>query len=361
MTPEVTIKKVLILAGGTGGHIFPGLALADYLKNQGIDVLWLGTKQGMETTLVTEAHIPIRYISISGLRGKNWRTLLMAPFKLIHATTQALSIIRAYQPDVIVGMGGFVSGPGGIACYLARRPLLIHEQNAKAGLTNKILRHIAKFTLEGLPGAFSSKNKTIYVGNPVRTDFLTLPPPRSRLHADQPFRLLVVGGSLGARVLNEMVPRALALMATQDRPIVTHQTGAKGLEDAHRFYKECHVTADLKPFIKEMAQAYAEVDLVLCRAGALTIAELCAVGVGAILVPYPHAVDDHQTANAQILEKQGAAICMQQAALSPEKLADMLTQMAQNPEKRIAMAEAAYHLREEHTLEKIFSLMCQSV
>lgn len=355
------LKCVLIMAGGTGGHVFPGLALAHYLRERGVAVHWLGTPQGLESRLVPEANIPMHLISISGLRGKGVKALLSAPYKIARAVLQSLRIMKEVKPDVVIGMGGFVSGPGGMASWLSRRPLIIHEQNAKAGFTNKMLAYVAKRVLEGFPAAFKPRPNVIVIGNPVRAEIGNLPAPEDRLTpARSPLRLLVLGGSLGAQAINEIVPRALARLEAGERPQVLHQTGDKHFEAAQAVYGALGIKADLKPFIKDMAQAYSWADMVLCRAGALTVAELCTVGLGAIFVPFPYAVDDHQTANANFMVKHNAAFCIQQAELTESRLADIVRELSVKPKERLAMAEAAYQLRNMKVTEKIFEI-CKEV
>jgi len=355
-----TLQRVLIMAGGTGGHVFPGLALARYLREQGIEVHWLGTKQGLESRLVPEANFPLHTISIGGLRGKGLKPLLQAPVTLGIALWQSIGLIRKIQPDVIVGMGGFVSGPGGLASWLLRCPLIIHEQNAKAGLTNQLLAHLAKRVLEGFPNAFKPCSKVMAIGNPLRVEMTIQPPPKERLATPRsPLHLLVLGGSLGAKALNEVVPRALAQLPLAERPEVYHQTGDKHVDATKQAYAETDVAVNLQPFITDMAKAYAWADLVLCRAGALTVAELCAVGVGAIFVPFPHAVDDHQTANANFMVQHQAALCIPQTELTEDHLAQVLKQFSQSPEKRLAMAQAAYQLRNIQVTEKIFDILSE--
>lgn len=356
-----TLKRVLIMAGGTGGHVFPGLAAARYFREHGVDVHWLGTSQGLEARVVPEADIPLHQITISGLRGKGIKPLLLAPLRVSRAVWQAWRIIRDLQPDVVIGMGGFVSGPGGAAAWLSRRPLIIHEQNARAGLTNKLLSRIARRVLQGFPGAFAESKKVVTVGNPVRVEIEDLPAPAQRTEArHKPWRLLVLGGSLGAKALNEMVPRTLALMKNDVRPEVWHQTGDKHFEETKNLYETIGIKANLVPFVKDMAEVYSWADMVICRAGALTVAELCAAGLGAVFVPFPHAVDDHQTANADFMVKQHAALCIQQKDLTEERLADIVEQFALSPVKRLEMAQAAYGLRQVHVTEKIFAI-CEEI
>ncbi len=355
------LKRILIMAGGTGGHVFPGLAVARYFHDKGIEVHWLGTRQGLESRLVPEANFPLHMITIGGLRGKGIKTLLAAPWKISAAVKQSICIMKEINPDVVIGMGGFVSGPGGVASWLTRRPLVIHEQNARAGLTNKLLARFSARVLEGFPAAFSRQSRVIPVGNPVRHEIECLPPPRERFNPERKsFRLLVIGGSLGAQALNDVVPKALAQMKATERPEVWHQTGDKNFDVTKNAYESYGLQVNLAPFIKDMAQAYAWADMVLCRAGALTVAELCAAGLGAIFVPFPFAVDDHQTANAEFMVRNNAAICIQQSELTDARLADIVRGFAQSPEKRIAMAQSAYELRKVNVAEKILEI-CQEV
>lgn len=355
------IKRVLIMAGGTGGHIFPGLALATYLRDQGVEVAWLGTPQSMESRLVPAAHFPFHAISIQGVRGKGLKALLLAPINIIKAIKQARSVIKTVNPDVVIGMGGFVSGPGGVASWLMKRPLFIHEQNAKAGTTNRLLVYLAHTVFEGFPNVFKENPQVVTVGNPVRVEIENLPSVKERLLPIRtPFRLLVLGGSLGAEMLNKVVPETLALLKEEERPAVWHQAGEKHFSSLKNHYESNNIDAKLTPFIENMAEAYAWADLVLCRAGALTVSELCVAGLGAVFVPFPQAVDDHQTVNANVMVEKGAAICIQQSALTPERLADIVRQFNRWPEQRIAMAESAYKLRQTKVVEKMFAI-CQEV
>lgn len=351
------ISRVMIMAGGTGGHVFPGLALAHYLQGQGVEVQWLGTRAGLEAQLVPAAKIPLHFINIGGLRGKSFKTLVSAPFKVLMATYQARRILKQFNPDVVVGMGGFASGPGGFASWLLRRPLVVHEQNAKAGLTNKMLARLAKRVLEGFPGAFKAAKKVIAVGNPVRVEIEQLAAPDQAMLQHDKCRVLVLGGSLGAQALNETVPQALALLPAEARPEVWHQTGDKNFNVAKSNYESKGIEAKVVPFIQDMAQAYHWADIVICRAGALTVAELCAAGRGAIFIPFPHAVDDHQTANAHYMVDNDAALCIQQSELTPALLAERLNLYLQSPEKRLTMAKQAYALRKTHVAERIFDIL----
>lgn len=358
---EQKLKRVLIMAGGTGGHVFPGLAVARHLAANGVEVHWLGTKQGLEARLIPCENIPMHYITINGLRGKGWATLLAAPFRVMLALVQSFAVIRKVKPDAVIGMGGFVSGPGGLASWLSRHPLVIHEQNARAGLTNKILGSFSSRILEGFPDVFRKESKVLAVGNPVRQAILDLPPPAARHPGDSPFRLLVLGGSLGAKGINDILPQALALLKEEERPEVWHQTGDKQAQSVKKTYESMGLKVKVTPFIDDMAQAYGWANMVLCRAGASTVAELCAAGLGSVLVPYPYAVDDHQTANADFLVKNGAAICIQQADLTEIRLADILRQFSLRPVKRLEMAEAAYRLRKAEVVGKIYEILCEVI
>lgn len=315
---------VLIMAGGTGGHVFPALAVAEELRGRGVEVVWLGTRAGLEARVVPAAGIPVEWISVVGLRGKGLGRMLQAPFMLARACWQALGVVRRVQPRVVLGMGGFVTGPGGLMARLSGRGLCVHEQNAVAGLTNRLLARIAHRTLEAFPGSLPGAEHT---GNPVRRAIAALPAPAARMAARQgPLRLLVLGGSQGARALNQIVPQALARLP-QGGFEVHHQTGAAHLGGARDQYAEAGIEARVEPFIDDMAAAYGWADLVVCRAGALTIAELAAAGVGAVLVPYPYAVDDHQTRNAEHLVAAEAAVLIPEPELTPQRLASLLQEL----------------------------------
>ena len=334
------MKPVLIMAGGTGGHVFPALAVASELRNRGVPVVWLGTKNGLEAKVVPDAGFPIQWIDIGGLRRKGKLAYLFAPIKLIRACIQAFFIIRKIKPCAVLGMGGFVSGPGGLMAWLVRKPLLIHEQNAVAGLTNKILSKIANHVFVAFPETFSKKE--IQVGNPVRSDIVDLKVPEERLtNKSGALKLLVIGGSLGAVRLNEIVPEAMSKIAAEERPEIIHQTGIKNIEQATACYKQFHVEANVEAFIDDMAEVYSWADLVICRAGAMTVFELAAVGVASVLVPYPYAVDDHQTANGQYLVDAGAAILVQQKEMDSDWLCNIVTQLMHQRDRLLEMAKAA--------------------
>ena len=313
---------ILIMAGGTGGHVFPALAVARELRGRDEVVVWLGTQRGIEADIVPQEGFPLEWTRVSGLRGKGFLSWLLAPLKLAVAVCDAVAVLIRRRPKLVLGMGGFASGPGGFAAWLLRKPLIIHEQNSVAGLTNRLLAGFAREVLEAFPGSFSGKVQARLVGNPVRPDILSIPEPGQRFHDRHgKLRVLILGGSQGALILNQTVPRALALLPAERRPEVWHQAGIAGIGAARDIYAEHAIAGRLEPFIDDVAQAYAWADLVICRAGALTISELAAAGLGAILVPYPSAVDDHQTRNADFLVAAGAAVLLPQAELTPASLA----------------------------------------
>jgi len=311
----------MIMAGGTGGHVFPGLAVAELLHQSGWRVIWLGAKTGMEAALVPKHGYDMAWVSFSGVRGKGPLAFFFLPARLLVAFWQSARAIFAHRPDVVLGMGGYVSFPGGMMAALLGKPLVVHEQNAIPGLANRVLAAVADRVLCAFPGALKRASVT---GNPVRPEIAAIAAPESRYTGRSgPIRVLVVGGSLGAQALNDVVPRALALL-TGERPVLTHQSGAKHVDSLRRAYAAAGVPAKAFAFIEDMAGAYAEADLVICRAGATTVAEIAAAGVASVLIPYPHAVDDHQTANARFLADAGAAVLVPQSELSPERLAEVL-------------------------------------
>jgi len=332
-------KPVLIMAGGTGGHIFPGLAVAEKLRAQGVPVVWLGAEGGMETKVVPAHGIELITVPVGGLRGKGLKTRLMAPLMLARALLASLSALRRIKPRSVLSMGGYVAGPGGVAARLTGCPLLVHEQNRVAGFTNRKLAAHAKRVLAGFSDALPGAE---WVGNPVRAAIAALPAPRERMgsRTGRP-RLLVLGGSLGARALNIALPQALALIPQALRPEVLHQCGNRGIDEAREAYARAGVEAQIVPFIEDMAGTYAWADLAVCRAGALTLAELTAAGLGAVLVPFPYAVDDHQTRNAEALVAAGAAELMQEKDLDVQQLAQRLEALLDNRDRLIAMGEAA--------------------
>lgn len=355
---------ILIMAGGTGGHIFPALAVADRLKLEGWKVVWLGTKSGMEATVVPKRGYAMAFITFSGVRGKGLLRLMMLPFNLLRAFWQAARIIRKLKPDVVLGVGGYVTFPGGMMASLLNRPLAIHEQNSVAGMSNRALSVVADRVLSGFPKAFDEKisspiakflrsNVAVeWSGNPVRGDIANVAEPVMRIkqHGEN-LNVLVVGGSLGAQILNDVVPKALRLMNPAQRPRVIHQAGEKHIDALQAAYRAADVQADIRPFIDDMAAAYSHCDLLICRAGALTIAEICAVGIASILVPFPQAVDDHQTGNARFLSEVGAAVLIPQLELTPARLADQIKRFTR--EQLLQMATKARQLAKPDATEQV--------
>lgn len=336
------MKRVMIMAGGTGGHVFPALAVADELRQRDIEISWIGTAHGIEAKLVPASGYLLSEIKVKGLRGNGTLGWLMAPFKVVKAVVEAASLIRQLRPDVVMGLGGFASGPGGVAAWLMRKPLIIHEQNAIPGLTNRLLAKLADRVLTGFPDSFDKKINAEWVGNPVRKAIEDLPMPHLRqTEKTERLKLLVLGGSLGARSLNNYVPQALASISAEHRPEVIHQCGGKHSDDCRQSYKDAGVDADVKEFIDDMAAAYAWADLVICRAGALTVAEVAAAGVASILVPYPYAVDDHQTHNAAVLVDAEAAILIADQNLNADVIANMIRRLDGDREGLLNMANAA--------------------
>ena len=354
---------VMILAGGTGGHIFPGLAVARALRDRQVPVLWLGADGGMETRLVPANDFPIRTIAVRGLRGKSLASTLGAPVVLLRSLWQALGVVRSEQPRAVLSFGGFAAGPGGLAAWLLRRPLLVHEQNRAPGMTNRVLARLARRVLCGFPDSFPGiANET--VGNPVRPEIAALPPPRARFsgrgssgrglpdirllktspdspNLAAPLNLLILGGSQGARAINSIVPKVVAALGGAAHFTVRHQCGAKMVEETRAAYATAGVSASIEPFIADMADAYGWADLVIGRAGALTIAELCAAGVGSILVPFPGAVDDHQARNAEFLAERGGGEWLRQDDSLEAGLRAKLQALSSDRERLLAMAEAA--------------------
>ncbi|WP_374710978.1 undecaprenyldiphospho-muramoylpentapeptide beta-N-acetylglucosaminyltransferase [Halomonas mongoliensis] len=333
-------RRVLIMAGGTGGHVIPALSLARGLAAEGVEVAWLGSPRGIENRLVPEAGLPLHRIAVSGLRGNGAAGWLLAPLNLTRAVWQARRVIREFDPQLVVGLGGFASGPGGLAAWLGRRPLVIHEQNAVAGLTNRALSRLARRVYAAFPQAFGSRGEVI--GNPVRAEIAALgeAPHTAAVMRGRRLRLLVVGGSLGAQALNERLPEALALLSPEARPEVRHQAGRDKDAATRQAYADQGVPAEVTPFIDDMAEAYGWADLVVCRAGALTVAELAAAARPALFVPFPFAVDDHQTANARALVEEGAAELLPQTELDAATLAERLAALL-DPDTLATMAARA--------------------
>jgi UDP-N-acetylglucosamine--N-acetylmuramyl-(pentapeptide) pyrophosphoryl-undecaprenol N-acetylglucosamine transferase len=342
-------RTIMIMAGGTGGHVFPALAVAGYLREQGWRVVWLGARGGMEATLVPKYGYELAWVRFSGLRGKGFVRALVLPANLLLAFWQSLRAILAARPDVVLGMGGYISFPGGMMASLVGRPLAIHEQNSIAGLANKVLSRLADRVLQSFPDALPGAQ---VIGNPVRSEIATLPAPQARYGARAGrLKLLVLGGSLGAQALNETVPQALSLLEAEARPEVTHQAGAKHIDALRAGYAAAGVRAETFAFIDDMARHYGEADVVICRAGALTVAELACAGVASILVPFPHAVDDHQSANAKFLSERGAAVLLPQSELSAQRLADLLRGLTRA--RLLEMAENARALGKPGATEAV--------
>ena len=331
-------RTIMIMAGGTGGHVFPGLAVADYLRAENWHVVWLGSRAGIEARLVPARGIEMAWMDFSGLRGKGVLAVVLLPLRLLRAFWAGAKAILAHRPDVVLGLGGFQSFPGGMMASLLRRPLVIHEQNSVAGLANRVLAKLADRVLTAFPGTLS---KAQVIGNPVRAEITAAAEPRARYASRSgALRLLVMGGSLGAKAINDALPAAIAGLADDRRPVILHQTGRGPREVVVQAYREAGVAAECVEFIDDVAAALAEADLVICRAGALTVAEIACVGVASVLIPYPHAVDDHQTGNARFLSTAGAAVLLSQSELSPAGLAKLMDGFT-----REALTEMAAHAR----------------
>jgi UDP-N-acetylglucosamine--N-acetylmuramyl-(pentapeptide) pyrophosphoryl-undecaprenol N-acetylglucosamine transferase len=345
----VTKPSILVMAGGTGGHIFPGLAVAEYLRICGWNVAWLGNRNGMEYRLVKSCDFPFEAIDFGGLRGKGLKAKLMLPMNLMRACFQSWKIMRRLKPSVVLGMGGYITFPGGLVTKLLKRPLVLHESNSVAGSANRALAKIAMRVLTGFPDTINSAE---WVGNPIREEFDRIPLPALRYEERQgPLSILVVGGSLGAAALNENIPAALALIPIKDRPKIIHQAGDKHLVELQMRYEELGVTADIRSFIDDMPAAYAQADLVICRSGAMTVSELAACGVASCLVPFPYAIDDHQTANAKFLSDADAAILLPQPLLNAQDLALMIQNINRSDLK--AMALRAHALSKPHATQRV--------
>lgn len=339
------MSRLMIMAGGTGGHVYPALAVAHTLQDDGVEVFWLGTRKGIEARLVPDSGFDIEWVSIGGIKGKGALAKLLAPFRVLLAMWQTVVVIFRRRPDAVLGMGGFVSGPGGLASRLLMLPLIIHESNAVAGFTNRWLARIASRVLVGFPGVLANNRHCVYVGNPVRREIAALPEPADRLAAHHgKLRLAIVGGSLGAQVLNQQVPAALARLDADLRPVVRHQAGRGKLADARERYAACGVAAECVEYVDDMAELYNWADLVICRAGAMTVAEIAAAGLAAIFVPLPHAIYDHQTANARFLADQQAALLLPQSGLDADSLARLLADMGSDRDRILEMSRKARQL-----------------
>jgi len=345
-------RSVLVMAGGTGGHIFPGLAVAECLRNQGWTVAWMGNPTGMEYRLVPAKGFAFEGVKFSGLRGKGMLTKVLMPFRLARAMMQSWKILRRLKPSVVLGMGGYITFPGGLVSYLMGRPLVLHEANSVAGSANRVLARFATRVLTGFPKTLKEAQ---WVGNPIRESFESLSDCRARYGKRQgPLHLLIVGGSLGAAALNTVVPEALALLPADRRPNVLHQTGEQHLESVTKTYQQLGVNGELKPFIDDIAAAYANADLVICRAGAMTVSEISAAGVAACFVPFPYAIDDHQTANARFLSDAKAAILIPQSQLDADSLANLVLGLRR--EDLAEMAVKAQALAKFHATEEVASI-----
>ena len=354
-------RPVLIMAGGTGGHVFPALAVAEELTARGVAVSWLGTRRGLEARVVPAAGYRLETMRVSGLRGKGLLRLLLAPFMLFVAMLQALMILLRLRPRAVLGMGGFASGPGGVIAWLLRRPLLTHEQNSIAGLTNRWLAPLSRTVMEAFPGSLPVRYHAVHTGNPVRAAITRLPAPVERLGGREgAMRVLVIGGSLGASALNKVVPQALAAMPAAGMPEVYHQTGSAEADAVRAAYNEAGIEARVEAFVEDMAAAYAWADLVVCRSGALTVAELAVVGVASVLVPFPYATDDHQTGNARFLADAGAAVLMPQENLDADKLCSLLTDFSNQRDMLLEMAGRAHALALPDAARRVAELCLQA-
>jgi UDP-N-acetylglucosamine--N-acetylmuramyl-(pentapeptide) pyrophosphoryl-undecaprenol N-acetylglucosamine transferase len=346
----------LVMAGGTGGHIFPGLAVAEALRERGWRVHWLGAPGSMESRLVPPRGFSLETIDFGGVRGKGLKTLFLLPLRLLRAFWQALQVVRRVKPDVLVGLGGYITFPGGMMGTLLGKPMVLHEQNSVAGMANKVLAGIADRVFSAFPNVLK---KAQWVGNPLRAGFLNQAAPEQRFAGRSgPLRLLVVGGSLGAKALNDTVPQALALLPEAQRPTVLHQSGEKQIDALRASYAAAGVTAELTPFIDDTAQAFAEADLIVCRAGASTVTEIAAIGAAALFVPFPFAVDDHQTTNARFLADAGGAWLVQQKDLTPQSLADRLKSLQRA--QLMEMATLAKQMQKTEALAAVVAA-CESL
>jgi len=353
----MTGGPVLIMAGGTGGHIFPALAVAHVLRQRGVAVVWLGVPGSMESRLVPANGFPIEWVRVAGIRGKGAAAWAMAPLRVMKAVLQAMQVFRRVRPRSVLGAGGYVSGPGGVAAWLLRVPLLIHEQNAAPGMTNRWLARLATQVLQAFPGSFPAACQAQTIGNPVRADIAALPAPEVRFAGrEDRARLLVFGGSQGAQRLNAVLPQALARLSPEQRPQVRHQAGERGLQAARAAYAQAQVEAEVSAFIDDMAQAYAWADFAVCRAGAMTVAELQAAGLGAVFVPFALATDDHQTKNAEVMVKRGAAQIIQERDLTPERLSEVIGVLAADRGAALKMAQASRAARVIDAADRVADL-----
>jgi UDP-N-acetylglucosamine--N-acetylmuramyl-(pentapeptide) pyrophosphoryl-undecaprenol N-acetylglucosamine transferase len=341
--------RVMIMAGGTGGHVFPALAVEQYLEQAGHNVTWLGTRKGIEAKVVPEAGIEIDWLNVTGLRGKGVLSLILAPFMLLKACWQAYQIVKQRNPDVVLGLGGFASGPGGLMSWVLGKPLVIHEQNRVPGTTNRLLTRVATTILEAFPQSYPDEINATFTGNPIRKAMLGISAKPSQGCQN----ILVIGGSLGAAILNQTVPGALKILSSEMQLNVIHQTGSTTFDEAIGNYKQVGIDADIRPFIEDMKAVYEWADLVICRAGAMTISELAVAGLPAILVPLPHAIDDHQTKNAEYLSNDDAAILIRQKDLTADSLASCLNELLSDVKKLNTMSMNAKKLAKPEATELV--------
>lgn len=353
--------KVLIIAGGTGGHIMPALAVSQELMNHRHEVHWLGTLQGLEQQIIPATKIPLYSIQVHGIRRSGLKSLITAPINISRAIWQSIKIINKIQPDIVIGFGGFVGGPGCLAARLLCKPLIIHEQNSVAGFTNKCLAYIADMVLQAFPSTFKERFKPVTVGNPVRESICNIPEPRVRLSAySGKLRLLILGGSQGAATFNEIIPKAIALMPEEQRPHILHIAGKDKADKARQNYQDAQLKAEVIEYTDNMAETYQQADLVISRAGALTVSELAAAGMASILIPFPFAVDDHQTHNAAFLANAQAAILIPQNQLNSDSLASLLLTFTHDRNRLLSMAESAYRLRKINSAQQVIEV-CQKL
>ncbi len=355
----MAIRPVLIMAGGTGGHVYPALAIADYLRTRGMSLCWLGTSNGLESRVVPQNNIELLTIKISGLRGKHIFRWLFAPFTILAAIVSSLKIMINLKPSMVIGLGGFVSGPGGIAAWILRIPLLIHEQNSIAGLTNRLLSPFAKTVMQAFPYTFNGKN-VVTTGNPVRVEIIKRAieeENNKRIGSQKSLRLLILGGSLGAKALNEIIPQVLGSLSKEINVNIIHQTGTAHIESTVKIYHSTDLKPyKVEPYIEDMAQAYAWADLVICRSGALTVSEVSVMGLPSIFIPYPYAVDDHQTTNARYLTDAGGGVLLPQTELNKQRLAELITYFHDNRDALVEMSNIAKRKASPDATETIGNL-----
>ena len=349
------MKTVMVMAGGTGGHVYPALAVAESLIQFGIKVVWLGTRTGLEGRVVPAAGIEMEWIEVKGLRGSGWLRKLWLPLMLGRALIQAHAAIRRQRPMALLGMGGFVAGPGGLVAWLMRRPILIHEANTRAGLTNRLLAPLARSVMCGFPATVGLGEQAEWTGNPVREEFLAFPTPAEHYgqQADEVLHVLVIGGSQGARVLNQVLPLAMARLQPEQRPKLVHQCGRGRSAALEEQYRQLQMDAEVPEYIDDMAAVYRKADLVICRAGAMTVAEICATGLAALLVPYPYAAGDHQKTNADYLASKGAAIAMDESDFSAQQLARTVGELQNDRARLLLIGEKARALARLDAAQKV--------